>query len=193
MEPHNLNKLLPEHAFNWPKWIIGSQLINGEKKCRIIEVEIYRGKDDPGSHAYRGKTKRNSNMFGPPGYSYIYLNYGIHWLLNIVVEPESSPAAILIRGAIPISGFDKEVNLIGPGRLTKGMGIERMHHNLYLFSDSSNIYINLPDQPTENIIKTERIGLSEKKGKSFLWRFVDSSYKDMVVSTYKTQKTPEMR
>ncbi len=82
----------------------------------ITEVEAYDGPRDKACHAHRGRTPRNEVMFGPPGYWYVYLCYGMHWLLNIVTGPEDFPAAVLVRGA---------GQLRGPGRLTRHYGITR--------------------------------------------------------------------
>ncbi len=82
----------------------------------VTDVEAYDGPKDKACHAHRGKTPRNAVMFGPPGYWYVYLCYGVHWLLNVVTGPEDFPAAVLIRGAGEISG---------PGRLTRHYGITR--------------------------------------------------------------------
>jgi len=81
----------------------------------ITEVEAYDGEEDRACHASRGKTPRTEVMFGPSGRWYIYLCYGVHWMLNVVTGPEDYPAAILFRGL-------KEVS--GPGRLTKALSID---------------------------------------------------------------------
>lgn len=101
---------------------------------RIVEVEAYRGRDDPASHAYRGRTKRNEIMFGKPGLAYVYLAYGVNWCLNITAEPEGEPAAVLIRAVEPLEGVKEMManrgvhnikNLTnGPGRLTKAFKID---------------------------------------------------------------------
>jgi len=83
---------------------------------RITETEAYRGEDDTACHARAGKTRRTAVMFGPGGFSYVYLCYGIHCLLNVVTGEEGMPQAALVRG---VEG------LPGPGRLTKGMAIDR--------------------------------------------------------------------
>lgn len=72
----------------------------------IVEVEAYIGEDDPACHAAPGLTKRNAPLYGPPGLSYVYFNYGVHWLVNAVTEPEGSPAAVLIRALDPVAGID---------------------------------------------------------------------------------------
>src|ERR671918_3190214 len=71
----------------------------------IVEAEAYIGEDDPACHAAPGPTKRNAPLYGPPGFAYVYLNYGVHPLVNAVTEPEQSPAAVLIRALEPAEGI----------------------------------------------------------------------------------------
>ena len=70
----------------------------------IVEVEAYIGEDDPACHAAPGPTARNAPLYGRPGIAYVYLNYGIHYLVNAVTESEGSPAAVLIRALEPREG-----------------------------------------------------------------------------------------
>src|SRR6266850_2600662 len=71
----------------------------------IVEAEAYIGEDDPACHAAPGPTRRNAPLYGPPGYAYVYLNYGIHYLVNAVTEGEGDPAAVLIRALDPLEGI----------------------------------------------------------------------------------------
>jgi DNA-3-methyladenine glycosylase len=71
----------------------------------IVEVEAYIGEADPACHAAPGPTRRNEPLYGPPGFAYVYLNYGIHCLVNVVTEPDGWPAAVLIRALDPIDGI----------------------------------------------------------------------------------------
>ena len=129
--------------------LIGKILVHDRRGVRtsgiIVEVEAYIGESDPACHAAPGPTARNAPLYGPPGFAYIYLNYGIHPLVNAVTEPEGSPAAVLIRALEPLEGVDvmrrrrarrmkgrrsRTTSVLslhdlcrGPGNLTMAMGI----------------------------------------------------------------------
>ncbi len=100
----------------------------------IVETEAYIGESDPACHAAPGPTRRNAPLYGPPGFAYVYLNYGIHYLVNAVTEAEGSPAAVLIRALEPLDGVglmrrrrgDVETAALcrGPGNLTVALGID---------------------------------------------------------------------
>lgn len=147
---------------------------------RIVEVEAYRGIDDPASHSYRGKTKRNEIMFGKPGVVYVYFTYGSHYCLNVVTEKAGIAAAVLIRALEPLKGIDemkinrgvKDLTKVasGPGKLTKAFQITLEENGLDITNASSymNIYeINKPEQ--FQIVQTTRIGI--RLAKEFPWRF----------------------
>jgi DNA-3-methyladenine glycosylase len=103
----------------------------------IVETEAYIGEDDPACHAAPGPTQRNQPLYGPPGVAYVYLNYGIHYLVNAVTESEGHPAAVLIRALEPVEGIPLMTmrrapdgrHIVthdlcrGPGNLTKALGI----------------------------------------------------------------------
>ena len=90
--------------------LIGKALVHDVRGKRtaglIVEVEAYIGEDDPACHAAPGPTKRNAPLYGPPGRAYVYLNYGLHYLVNAVTEPAGSPAAVLIRALEPLEGVE---------------------------------------------------------------------------------------
>jgi DNA-3-methyladenine glycosylase len=103
---------------------------------RLTEVEAYDGANDPGSHAYRGRTPRNSTMFGPPGHLYVYLIYGLHHCLNVVAGPGDKPEAVLIRALAIDEGhalarrrrgdLAPERRLAsGPGNVGQALGVDR--------------------------------------------------------------------
>ena len=121
--------------------LIGKVLVHDRRGCRtagtIVEAEAYIGESDPACHAAPGPTRRNAPLYGPPGRAYVYLNYGLHYLVNAVTEAEGAPAAILIRALEPIEGLavmrrrrGRTGNLCrGPGNLTVAMGIDlRQNH-----------------------------------------------------------------
>src|SRR5207244_11158375 len=119
--------------------LIGKVLVHERRGVRtsgvIVEAEAYIGESDPACHAAPGPTRRNEPLYGPPGFSYVYLNYGIHCLVNVVTEASGSPAAVLIRALDPLDGVDvmrrrrgaSDTNVHhpcrGPGHLTTALGI----------------------------------------------------------------------
>lgn len=129
-----------------------------EYRARIVETEAYVGTHDLACHASRGHTRRTSIMFGPPGYAYVYFVYGMHDMLNIVCSHEGDAQAVLIRAAEPLSGFQKPVNLSGPGRLTKAMCITTQRDNGTDLTGDDLFLLDDGFQPCE-IHRSPRIGV----------------------------------
>ncbi len=152
-----------QHAVEAAKDLIGKSLIFGDFKGIITETEAYRGLDDEASHAFMGPTLRSSIMFGEPGYSYVYIIYGMYHCLNIVTEEQGQPSAVLIRGlTLP------QLHLDGPGKLCRHLGITREHNGIHLIS-SESFYLTEGEGPLA-YKATPRIGI--KKATDKLWRFI---------------------
>lgn len=149
--------------------------------ARIVEVEAYRGTDDPGSHAFRRRTPRNASMFGPPGHLYVYFSYGNHWCMNVVSGPGLAPHAVLLRAAAPLAGVDtmrerrtaarRDRDLCaGPGRLGQAFGVDRSYDGIDLVRSAIRIVddgVAPPARPGVSV----RIGLAVGKGETLPYRF----------------------
>jgi len=143
-----------------------------ELRARIIETEAYIGPHDLASHASKGRTGRTEILFGPPGYAYVYLIYGMYDMLNIVASHKEDPQCVLIRGALPLGGW--KADLSGPGKLTRGMRITRAQNGLDLTGDALFVLANPAHKP--HVITTKRIGIDyAKEWKEALLRFVDAN------------------
>ncbi|MGA8212917.1 MAG: DNA-3-methyladenine glycosylase [Candidatus Sulfotelmatobacter sp.] len=145
--------------------------------ARIVEVEAYLGKNDPAAHSAAGKTTRNSVLFGPPGYAYVYFIYGNHYCLNVSCEREGKAGGVLFRAVEPLRGIEEmaqarkiEVrgprDLIrltsGPGRLAEAFGITRARDNGGdLTSPASGLWLGDDGFRAKNIQITPRIGISK--------------------------------
>jgi len=160
-----INKVIDNNFFNREtdkaaKDLLGKFLVrkigNKETALMITEVEVYDGFEDKASHAFKGRTKRTEVMFSEAGTFYIYLCYGRYFMLNIVTREKDYPAAILIRGA-----KNNEVNLNGPGKLTKFLKINKNLNNKTAQKDSALWLEDRGIKIIEKKIKeTPRIGVS---------------------------------
>ena len=146
----------------------------GPALARLVEVEAYGGLDDPASHAGRGPTPRSRIMFGPPGYAYVYLVYGMHHCLNFVTGAEGEAGAVLVRAAEPLAGLPREPRLLaGPGRLCRALGIDLAWNGRAVAADLPGpADLRLwPGPPSARIAASPRIGIRRATGRP--WRFTD--------------------
>ena len=148
--------------------VVQSDCGNKRTAGRIVETEAYTGPDDSACHAADriGRTRRNEPLFGPPGTTYMHMNYGVHWLLNAVTGPEGFPAGVLIRALEPLEGDEamyvrrgRDDLTNGPARLTQALGIgpELQGHSLDRVPLMFVVGQAVPDSAVE---ATSRIGIS---------------------------------
>jgi len=162
--------------------LLGKVLVHERRGVRtsgtIVEVEAYIGESDPACHAAPGPTRRNEPLYGTPGHAYVYLNYGIHYLVNVVTEAHGSPAAVLIRALAPLEGIDvmrrrrrgavrNDHDLCrGPGNLTMAMGITLAENRVDLVG--ARLFIEDRGIEIGPIAWGRRIGITV--GTDRLWR-----------------------
>jgi len=145
---------------------------------RIVEVEAYRGFDDPASHAFRGITPRTTPMFGESGHAYVYFTYGNHYCFNVTTERTGVAGAVLIRALEPVEGlnvmkrFRPHVSTLditnGPGKLTKALSIDKTLNKIDL-TKRGPLFLTGNDSERVEISCSVRIGITA--GADRLWRF----------------------
>jgi DNA-3-methyladenine glycosylase len=157
--PRGISTVLPAAFFDRPadqvaRGLLGKALIRricGRDHTLIVtETEAYLGPHDLACHSARGCTARTETMFGPPGMLYIYLVYGLHWMLNVVTGPEGYAAAVLVRGA----GW-----LTGPGRLARALAISG-ELNGGMARPQTGLWFEDRPSPVGRIITTARVGVA---------------------------------
>ncbi len=145
------------------KTLVSTLPDGSERRLVITEVEVYRGEEDTACHAHRGRTRRTEMLYRPGGAVYVYLCYGIHWLLNVITGPEDFPQGVLIRAC---AGYE------GPGKLTRYLGITGELNGADI---ASSPLLRIEDEGREVYIKTaKRVGIAyaEKADQDRLWRFI---------------------
>ncbi len=166
--------------------VLRAESTDGPVAVRLTEVEAYQGSDDPGSHAYRGRTPRTAVMFGPPGHLYVYFTYGMHWCANVVCGPAGAAGAVLLRAGEVVEGLDlararrpaarRDVDLArGPARLTTALALDGAHNGADLCVPRARCRLELPTEPIrQDVLRTgPRVGVSGPGGDAgaFPWRF----------------------
>ncbi|MGU3431375.1 DNA-3-methyladenine glycosylase [Actinomycetes bacterium M1A6_2h] len=163
--------------------ILGGRLTVGPVTMKIVEVEAYGGDvdgpwPDPAAHSFRGRTARNAVMFGPAGFLYVYLSYGIHFCANVVCGPDGTGAAVLIRAGEVIDGLPvarerrptarRDADLArGPGNVGSALALSLSHNGSDVFSSRSPIALSLGKERT--VSSGPRIGVSVASERP--WRF----------------------
>lgn len=168
--------------------LLGAVLRRGEVAVRLTEVEAYDGATDPGSHAYRGETKRNQTMFGPAGHLYCYFTYGMHTCCNVVCGERGSAGAVLVRAGEVIDGLeaarrrrarssDRDLAR-GPARLCNALGITLDDDGTDLGEGPVTLELG---PPVTTVSSGPRVGL--RQAPDWPWRFWITD--DQSVSTYR--------
>jgi DNA-3-methyladenine glycosylase len=160
--------------------VLVRRLADGSRlAARLVETEAYLP-DDPASHAFRGSTRRNEVMFGPPGRLYVYFTYGNHWMMNAVTGRNGEGTAVLLRAAEPLQGLEVMAGYrgrdhprdlcSGPGKLAQAFGITGAQNGQDLVA-GSDVYV-LEGHPVarSHVSRTTRVGVS--LGAERRWRFI---------------------
>ncbi|MDN4175438.1 DNA-3-methyladenine glycosylase [Nocardioides sp. SOB77] len=156
--------------------LLGAVVRHGDVAVRLTEVEAYAGPADPGSHAYRGMTRRNATMFGPPAHLYCYFTYGMHVCCNVVTGAEGDPSAVLLRAGEVVEGVatararrpgarDRDLAR-GPARLCRALGITLEHDGTDL---ARGPLVLEPGDPAPEWSTGPRVGLRGAPDRP--WRF----------------------
>lgn len=166
-------------------WVLRHETAEGAVAVRLTEVEAYMGADDPGSHAYRGKTRRNAVMFGPAGHLYVYFTYGMHYCANVVCGEDGTATAVLLRAGEVVDGVELAATrrpaaashrdlARGPARLAAALGLHRADNGTDLCAAGSpTILIPPTSASTVAVDRGPRVGVRGPggDGERYPWRF----------------------
>ena len=213
--------LIAREFFDRPSDVVAPDLLgcvlehetaDGLVAVELTEVEAYAGETDPASHSYRGMTARNTVMFGPPGYAYVYFTYGMHFCVNVVCMPAGIPRAVLLRagrviageslarsrrvprrpaGRPPASALPARDLARGPARLCQALAINRTQNGVDLCSAASELRLRPAGTSAEPdaaraVEAGPRVGVSAAA--DVPWRFWLAG--DPTVSAYRRHKSP---
>jgi DNA-3-methyladenine glycosylase len=188
---HGLSERLAGPVLEVAPRLLNAVLRHGDVAVRLTEVEAYAGPDDPGSHAYRGMTRRNAVMFGPAGRLYCYFTYGMHVCANVTVGPDQTPSAVLLRAGEVVEGaelargrraraVDRDLAR-GPARLCRALGIELDDNGIDLSAGPVTLELG---SPPDDVSSGPRVGLRGAADRP--WRFWITG--DPTVSTYRRHR-----
>jgi DNA-3-methyladenine glycosylase len=191
VSPRRRGRVVPRAFYDHDAREVAPRLLNkllvhddpqaGRLAVRVVEVEAYAGSEDAGSHSYRGQTRRNATMFGPPGHLYVYFTYGMHWCMNVVTAGPLLATAVLLRAAAPVEGIDvmrarrpaarRDRDLCaGPARLAQALGVDGSFDGTDLGCGSVRLLDDGTPPPERPAVST-RVGLGAGKGDTHPWRF----------------------
>ncbi len=193
---------LPRDFYDRPVLVVARDLLGsvveretaeGVVTLRLSEVEAYDGANDPGSHAYRGRTPRNTTMFGPPGHLYVYFTYGMHHCMNLVCAGPGTAAAVLLRAGELLTGAElartrrpavRDRDLArGPARLTRTLAVDRALDGTDVVDPTAPLrVVGGAAVPDDAVLVGPRTGVGGA-GAAYPWRF--SIAGDPSVSPYR--------
>ena len=143
--------------------LVGKVIVHGQTRLRISETEVYWGENDTACHAHNGRTKRTEVLYADAGTIYVYLCYGMHWMLNIVTGDTEDPQAVLIRACVEAPG---------PGKLTKKLGITGEYNRQSILETPD---FRIGDDGFRCTVETATrvgIGYASEEDQARLWRFI---------------------
>lgn len=168
--------------------LLGQRLVRLERGGRlgglIVETEAYAGSEDLGCHGRSGRTERNRSLWEAPGTLYVYFNYGMHWLANLVTERAGYPSAVLLRGIRPEEGLEvirrrragRPAGRLtdGPAKLCQALGVDGRLDGSDVCGDAAELFVEAGPPPRDqHICRGPRVGLNSvpEPWKSVPWRF----------------------
>jgi DNA-3-methyladenine glycosylase len=161
--------------------LLGARLCRGRVVLRITEVEAYRWPSDTANHGRHGRTARNEALWGPPGHAYVYLCYGVHYLLNLVTGAEGEASAVLVRSCEPVAGVDRVRRrrggaqgpglLAGPGKVAAALGLD-LSWNCHPLYQAGGLEVR-GAQPVRDVMTGPRVGVgyARPEHRDAPWRF----------------------
>lgn len=180
--------------------VLVHELPEGPVKGKIVEVEAYMGPEDEAAHSYKSiNSDRTRIQYGPGGYAYIYMIYGMYYCFNVVTNVAHKPEVVLLRALEPVDGIEimkkrRDTDVLknlcsGPGKLCIAMGIDRQLYGIDLCGDS--LYLEDGEYiPDEDVLATPRVNIDYAgEAKDYLWRYIIRG--NRFISKVKTDNSPK--